>query len=31
LIHITRNQLIRKGITRILFSGQVYALNWENR
>jgi hypothetical protein len=27
LIHITRNQLIRKGITRILFSGQVYALN----
>lgn len=27
LIHITRSQLIRKGITRILFSGQVYALN----
>ncbi|PZU94868.1 MAG: transposase [Pseudanabaena sp.] len=27
LIHITRPQLIQKGITRILFDGQVYALN----
>jgi hypothetical protein len=27
LIHITRPQLLQKGITRILFSGQVYALN----
>ncbi len=27
LIHITRPQLVQKGITRILFSGQVYTLN----
>jgi len=27
LIYITRPQLIQKGITRILFDGQVYALN----
>ncbi len=27
LIHITRPKLVQKGITRILFSGQVYTLN----
>jgi hypothetical protein len=27
LIQITRSQLVRKGITRILFGGQVYTLN----
>jgi hypothetical protein len=27
LIHITSSKLVQKGITRILFSGQVYTLN----
>ncbi|MFN8907616.1 MAG: transcriptional regulator [Pseudanabaena sp.] len=30
LIHITRPKLVQKGITRILFSGQVYTLNYKH-